>query len=156
MNYPKAIRIARSLADMSQGQLADLAEIDRSYLSLIESGKRQPSVETIEKISNALKLPFHLLSLLGSEEADVQKTSHDQIASLALALTKLLLEVKDGPSLGGNGDDQQGDQTQSQSERTRTPTRRRPSNPAKPRGKLAGRVQALRTGKAAKAFPTGD
>ena len=93
MNYSKAIRVARSLADLSQGQLADRAEIDRSYLSLIESGKRQPSVETIEKIAVALKLPFHLLSLLGSEETDVQKANPGQIESLSLALTKLLLQV---------------------------------------------------------------
>jgi transcriptional regulator with XRE-family HTH domain len=94
MNYSKAIRVARSLADLSQGELADRAEIDRSYLSLIESGKRQPSVETIEKIAVALKLPFHLLSLLGSEEADKQKADPRQIESLSLALTKLLLQAE--------------------------------------------------------------
>lgn len=93
MNYSKAIRVARSLADLSQGQLADRAEIDRSYLSLIESGKRQPTVETIEKISQALKIPFHLLSLLGSDEADVQNANPGQIESLSLALTKLLMQV---------------------------------------------------------------
>ena len=90
MNYSKAIRVARSLADVSQGQLAGRADINRSYLSLIESGKRMPSVQTIEKIAQALKIPFHLLSLLGSEEADA---SHEQIASLSVALTKLLLTV---------------------------------------------------------------
>ncbi len=93
MNYSKAIRVARSLADLSQGQLADRAEIDRSYLSLIESGKRQPTVETIEKISQALRMPFHLLSLLGSEEADIQTANPGQIESLSLALTKLLMQV---------------------------------------------------------------
>jgi transcriptional regulator with XRE-family HTH domain len=98
MNYSKAIRVARSLADLSQGQLADHAQIDRSYLSLIESGKRQPSVETIEKIAVALKLPFHLLSLLGSEETDVQSADAGQIESLALALTKLLLQVSSDES----------------------------------------------------------
>jgi len=98
MNYSKAIRVARSLADLSQGQLADHAKIDRSYLSLIESGKRQPSVETIEKIAVALKLPFHLLSLLGSEETDVQSADAGQIESLALALTKLLLQVSSDES----------------------------------------------------------
>jgi transcriptional regulator with XRE-family HTH domain len=93
MNYSKAIRVARSLADLSQGELADRAEIDRSYLSLIESGKRQPTVETIEKIAQGLKMPFHLLSLLGSEQADIQKANPGQIESLSLALTKLLMQV---------------------------------------------------------------
>ena len=93
MNYSKAIRVARSLADLSQGQLADRADIDRSYLSLIESGKRQPTIETLEKLAVALKLPFHLLSLLGSEEADVEKADPGQIETLSLALTKLLMQV---------------------------------------------------------------
>ena len=100
MNYSKAIRVARSLADLSQGQLADRAEIDRSYLSLIESGKRQPSVETIEKIAVALKIPFHLLSLLGSEETDLKKANPGHIESLSLALTKLLLQVSSDESSG--------------------------------------------------------
>ena len=104
MNYSKAIRVARSLADLSQGQLADHAQIDRSYLSLIESGKRQPSVETIEKIAVALKLPFHLLSLLGSEETDVQNADAGQIESLALALTKLLLQVSSDESSNPTSD----------------------------------------------------
>lgn len=115
MNYSKAIRVARSLADLSQGQLADQAEIDRSYLSLIESGKRQPSVETIEKIAVALKLPFHLLSLLGSEDQDIKKASPGQIESLSLALTKLLLQVSSDEG----------------SEPTPNPNSTRPSSPKK-------------------------
>jgi transcriptional regulator with XRE-family HTH domain len=93
MNYSKAVRVARSLADISQGELADRAQIDRSYLSLIESGKRQASVETIEKIAAALDMPFHLLSLLASEEKDIQKANPSQIANLSLALTNLLLQA---------------------------------------------------------------
>jgi transcriptional regulator with XRE-family HTH domain len=93
MNYSKAIRVARSLADLSQGELADRAEIDRSYLSLIESGKRQASVETIQKIATALDLPFHLLALLGSEQKDIRKANSNQIEDLSLALTKLLLQA---------------------------------------------------------------
>jgi len=102
MNYSKAIRVARSLADISQGALADKAEIDRSYLSLIESGKRKPTVETIEKIAIALQIPFHLLSLLGSEESDVKNASQEQIVSLSQALTKLLFEVPSEESVKGN------------------------------------------------------
>ena len=93
MNYPKAIRIARSIADLSQGELADRAQIDRSYLSLIESGKRQASLDTIQKIARALKLPFHLLTLLGSEQQDIKEIGINQIEDLSLALTKLLLQA---------------------------------------------------------------
>ena len=137
MNYSKAIRVARSLADISQGELANSAEIDRSYLSLIESGKRQPSVETIEKIALALKLPFHLLSLLGSEESDVQKVSHEHIASLSIALTKLLLHVSDDEPIKQNKERRARKNTDHQPPRPRTSSGRRSGNPSRSREKLA-------------------
>jgi transcriptional regulator with XRE-family HTH domain len=42
---------------MTQAQLARAAGILRPNLSRIESGKHRPSVETLEKIAAALKLP---------------------------------------------------------------------------------------------------
>ena len=137
MNYSKAIRVARSLADISQGQLADRADIDRSYLSLIESGKRMPSVETIEKIAQALKIPFHLLSLLGSEEADIKKASHEQIASLSVALTKLLLEVSGDDPPKGNEHRKPGKNTDQKPPRPRISSRRRSGDASRPRNELA-------------------
>lgn len=143
MNYAKAIRVARSLADISQGQLADKAEIDRSYLSMIESGKRKPSVETIERIAKALKLPFHLLSLLGSEEADVRKASHEHIAGLSLALTKLLLEVPDEPRIEEHKDRGSRGQADHEPARPRISPRRRSSDTPRSRKELASRVQTI-------------
>lgn len=137
MNYSKAIRVARSLADISQGQLADRADIDRSYLSLIESGKRMPSVETIEKIAQALKLPFHLLSLLGSEEADVKKASDEQIAGLSMALTKLLLEVSGDDPTKEKEHPNPGNSADQKPPRPRISSRRRSGDPSRPRKELA-------------------
>jgi transcriptional regulator with XRE-family HTH domain len=92
MNYSKAIRIARSIAGISQGKLADRSGLDRSYLSLIEGGKRKPTVETIQGISEALGLPFHLLTLLATEKEDAKRIGEEQVLSLAKQLTHLLLE----------------------------------------------------------------
>ena len=38
----------------SQSELANLAELDRTYISLLERGLRQPTIETIFKIAEAL------------------------------------------------------------------------------------------------------
>jgi transcriptional regulator with XRE-family HTH domain len=144
MNYSKAIRIARSIADISQGQLADKAAIDRSYLSLIESGKRQPSTEVIEKIAKALVIPFHLLSLLGSEESDVKQTSQEHIASLSVALTKLLLEAPSVETeIKQSGPKKRSRPSVGKSPRSRTPARREPGSFARARKQLAGGVQAV-------------
>jgi transcriptional regulator with XRE-family HTH domain len=92
MNYARAIRIARSIADISQGELADRTGLDRSYLSLIEAEKRKPTLETLQGISEALKLPFHLLTLLATEKVDTKRVNEEQVLSLAKQLTHLLLE----------------------------------------------------------------
>ncbi len=47
----KALRQARGL---SQENLSSIAGLDRTYISMLERGKRKPSLETIEKIATAL------------------------------------------------------------------------------------------------------
>ncbi len=98
MNYAKAIRIARSLADVSQAKLAKKASIDRSYLSLIESGTRVPSLDVINKLCSALGMPFHLFALLGVEQGDKSAVNSKDIESLAYELAKLLLEGQNDES----------------------------------------------------------
>ncbi len=92
MNFGKAIRIARSIADVSQGELAARTSLDRSYLSLIESEKRNPSTETLQVISTALGMPFHLMALLATEQNDTKGVSEAQVNLLATELTRLLME----------------------------------------------------------------
>lgn len=48
------IRIMRATKRISQQELADMANVQRSYLSQIESNKRNPSVAVLAKIAKAL------------------------------------------------------------------------------------------------------
>ena|SRR5215469_9915178 len=91
MNYPKAIRIARALADISQRELARRVSIDASLVSMFESGKRTPSLESLEKIASALGVPFHLFTLLATESKDVRTTDSEALHRLAVGLGKLVL-----------------------------------------------------------------
>lgn len=50
------IRVWRQHRGLTQQQLADQAEISASYLSQIESGKRDGTPEVLIKIARALKL----------------------------------------------------------------------------------------------------
>jgi transcriptional regulator with XRE-family HTH domain len=95
MNYSKAIRTARALADISQRELAKRVSIDASLVSMVESGKRKPSLDTLEKIAAALGLPFHLFTLLASEPEDLKGADPQGIQQLAVGLTKLLLGGED-------------------------------------------------------------
>jgi transcriptional regulator with XRE-family HTH domain len=48
------IRIMRVTRRISQQELADMAKVQRSYLSQIESNKRNPSVAILARIAKAL------------------------------------------------------------------------------------------------------
>ena len=91
MDYSKAIRISRALADMPQRELANRIGVDASLISMLESGLRKPSLETLEKIAAALELPFHLFALLGAEPKDARSVRAQEIEQLAVGLAKLLL-----------------------------------------------------------------
>jgi len=47
----KKLRLAKGL---TQGDLCRKLEVDRAYMSNIESGKKNPTLSTLEKIANAL------------------------------------------------------------------------------------------------------
>ncbi len=50
----KRIKFLRNQIGISQEELADKAEIDRTYITSVECGKRNISIVNIEKISKAL------------------------------------------------------------------------------------------------------
>jgi transcriptional regulator with XRE-family HTH domain len=91
VDYSKAIRVGRALADISQRDLAERISVDASLVSMLENGKRKPSLEILQKVADALAIPFHLFTLLGSEPGDIKAADPNTIRRLALALSKLLL-----------------------------------------------------------------
>mgnify|MGYP002784122175 CR=1 FL=1 len=55
------IRELRESKGMSQQELADYAEMDRTYLSDLERGLNYPSLNTIYRLAEVLKLKPHEL-----------------------------------------------------------------------------------------------
>lgn len=56
--YGEKVRSIRKNQNVSQEKLAELAELDRTYISDIENGKRNVSIETVFKIAKALNTPM--------------------------------------------------------------------------------------------------
>lgn len=52
------IRELRKEKNLSQEALANLAEVDRTYMTKVENGKRNVTVKIIEKIILALETDF--------------------------------------------------------------------------------------------------
>ena len=56
------IKRIRTKKKMSQGDIARTLEVDRGYISNIENGKKNPTLATVAKIAEALKVsPNELL-----------------------------------------------------------------------------------------------
>ncbi len=52
------VKIRRQELDLSQEDLAGRCELDRPFLSLIEVGKKQPTISVLYRIAIALELTF--------------------------------------------------------------------------------------------------
>jgi transcriptional regulator with XRE-family HTH domain len=56
MRLGKAVKYRRKELEISQEELAERADLHRTYISDLERGKRNVSIEDIEKLANALNL----------------------------------------------------------------------------------------------------
>lgn len=68
----KRIKAQRKLLGMTQEELAEQAGISCSFMGHIERGTRKLSVDTLVKITNAVRLSCDML-LQDSLDADVQR-----------------------------------------------------------------------------------
>ena len=54
--FGEVIRELRKTKQLSQEKLADVSKLDRSFISLLECGHKQPSLITIFQLAKALNL----------------------------------------------------------------------------------------------------
>lgn len=80
----KAIRILRQAKSQTIGELAEGAEVSKPYISLVESGDRQPSIAVIQRIAATLKVPMEVLLAMATPEAMVKTTGSARKLSNAI------------------------------------------------------------------------
>ncbi|MGB7788863.1 helix-turn-helix domain-containing protein [Methanoregula sp.] len=69
--FGKMLQEERKAKKISQEKLAKLAGLDRTFISLIENGKRSPTFSTILKICSALEIaPSELFSIYEKKDPD--------------------------------------------------------------------------------------
>ena len=59
--FAKNLKLLRRNKNMSQEQLADAAELHRTYVSSVERGERNISLDNMEKLARALEIDIRLL-----------------------------------------------------------------------------------------------
>jgi len=73
MHLGKAIRMVRTAKRMKQQDLADMSGRDVSYISLLETGKRDPTWSTIQSICSAMSVnPTLVVALTEGESEEMQ------------------------------------------------------------------------------------
>jgi phosphohistidine swiveling domain-containing protein/transcriptional regulator with XRE-family HTH domain len=70
------IRRQRLLKNLSQGDLARALGVDRSYVSSLESGTRNPSVSTLEKVAHSLGIGSASLLATSKYKNSIDATKH--------------------------------------------------------------------------------
>ena len=95
------IRNYRTEQKLSQEKLAELSGCHPTYIGQIERGEKNATVESIEKISSALKIPlsklFEKIDGQENEEHSIPLECYELLASKSSAeqeqLYKILLEI---------------------------------------------------------------
>ena len=100
----RRIRAERRKQELTQEQLAEMADISDSFMGHIERGGRILSVETLLKIANALSLSVEYIvcgeyhyqpDMLPSEIADALSRMSDRQRKVFLSIMKTLAEHPD-------------------------------------------------------------
>lgn len=91
MNLGKAISLCRKQRALTQAELAARAGLSVSYMSLLEQNKRKdPSLSTIQKIAEALRVPSGILFFLAADQVELSGLEPDLQQRLAHATLNLL------------------------------------------------------------------
>ena len=85
----QALRLIRTYHDLSQTELCSEIGISNSYLSEIESGKKQPSLEILQKYSHQFDVPLSSI-LFFSENLEEPKPSDKMKKNIAGKIISIL------------------------------------------------------------------
>lgn len=92
MNIINTIKDLRGKRGLTQAQLAEAAGLSTTYISQLESGLKSPTLKSLEKISQALEVPFPILSFLSLGPEDVAPAKRDAFEFIRPSVLKMVEE----------------------------------------------------------------
>lgn len=98
MNIGRALRLCRTSKGFTQDKLAKKIGMSSATISLIESGERDASIETLRNLAIALEVPLEILIFLASDTGEAAGLSDDLRRLLSTTALSLLSE-RPSPSL---------------------------------------------------------
>src|SRR5258706_12734474 len=89
LNLGKAIKLVRTAQGWSLAQIAKKSGVGIAFLSLVESGERQPSLGTLKRIAEALEIPSELFIILAQEHESSLRSDSARVHGLVEALRRV-------------------------------------------------------------------
>ena len=83
----EALRLLRVYHDMTQTALADRLGVSKGHLSGIESGKKNPTLQLLQKYAEVFDLPVSSLLLL------MERSSESRSASLKTLISEKAINI---------------------------------------------------------------
>lgn len=90
MNLGKTVRMLRRKKGLSQQELADKASISRTYLSQIESGACNPTIDLLENIGKELCIPFPIISFLSLDVKSIPESRREDFLTIEPTIMRMI------------------------------------------------------------------
>ena len=89
------LRALREMRGMSQSRVAEISGLTVNYVSLLENGDRRPSLDAINRLAKALRIPGQFLLFLGGQSRGRFKAFNDATCNAIKSLITAEQAVQD-------------------------------------------------------------
>lgn len=97
MKLGQAIKLCRTQKGLTQAELAKRCSLSESYLSLLETDRRDPTFSTLEAVSRGLEIPVSMLVFLAADAAELEALTPEVRDKMSAAIIRLLQAGADDP-----------------------------------------------------------
>lgn len=87
MTLGSAIKLVRTASGLKQQELAKRLEVSPNYISLIENGKREPSISFLNRLADTLGVPVGIFFLW--QEMGKGRVAGERLAQMRELLSRL-------------------------------------------------------------------
>lgn len=93
MNIGNAIKELRKQKGFKQIDFAEKCGLSQSYLSLIEKGKKEPTLSLLKQIASTLSMPLPILFFMSLDKDDIADSKKDAFQLLESSIKGLISDV---------------------------------------------------------------
>jgi transcriptional regulator with XRE-family HTH domain len=92
MNIGETLKKLRKRRGLSQQEVSEKSNISRTYISLIEKGECNPSIELLESIGKVLCIPFPIISFMSFDINSIPENRRETYRNLEPAINNMIEE----------------------------------------------------------------